>query len=114
MIMKRLSLAVVALLSLGWSATPTMAQSVPQSQEQIQLSFAPVVRSAAPAVVNVYASKLVKRRPVSPFFDDPFFRRFFQNPESGPQQRMLASLGSGVIVDRRGIICQGECITRQG
>ena len=114
MIMKRLSLAVVALLSLGWSATPTMAQSVPQSQEQIQLSFAPVVRSAAPAVVNVYASKLVKRRPVSPFFDDPFFRRFFQNPESGPQQRMLASLGSGVIVDRRGIIVTNNHVIADG
>ncbi|MBM3517048.1 MAG: hypothetical protein FJX56_04020, partial [Alphaproteobacteria bacterium] len=38
------------------------AEQVPESAEQIRLSFAPVVARAAPAVVNIYARKLVRSR----------------------------------------------------
>ncbi len=71
----------------------------PESAAQIQLSFAPIVREAAPAVVNVYSRRTVARR--SPFAGDPFFERFF-----GPQvrRREVQSLGSGVIVDPSGVI----------
>ncbi|HEY2774757.1 MAG TPA: DegQ family serine endoprotease [Candidatus Binatia bacterium] len=42
----------------------------------------------------------------SPFLDDPFFRKFFQLPpgQNIPQERREQSLGSGVIVDKNGII----------
>jgi Do/DeqQ family serine protease len=75
------------------------ARETPQSQTQVQLSFAPVVRQAAPAVVNVYSRRVINQR--SPFTGDPFFERFF-----GPQvrQREVNSLGSGVIVDASGVI----------
>jgi Do/DeqQ family serine protease len=75
------------------------ARETPQSQTQVQLSFAPVVRQAAPAVVNVYSRRVINQR--SPFAGDPFFERFF-----GPQvrQREVNSLGSGVIVDASGVI----------
>jgi len=81
-------------------------KQVPASQAQVQLSFAPIVKRAAPAVVNVYSQKVVKtaaRR--SPFADDPFFRQFFGDQLGGaPQQRVENSLGSGVIVRSNGII----------
>ncbi|WP_428669921.1 Do family serine endopeptidase [Roseibium sp.] len=81
---------------------------VPQNQAQIKLSFAPIVKEVAPAVVNVYASrKVVERRRVSPFFDDPFFRRFFGQPGRGldkPRQRVESSLGSGVIISQDGTV----------
>ena len=72
---------------------------VPDTQAQVQLSFAPVVREAAPAVVNVYSRRIVSQR--SPFAGDPFFERFF-----GPQRRErdASTLGSGVIVDESGIV----------
>ena len=70
---------------------------VPASREQVRLTFAPVVREVAPAVVNVFTRK---RRARSPLFDDPFFRRFFGAP--GP--RVETSLGSGVIVRSDGLI----------
>jgi Do/DeqQ family serine protease len=72
---------------------------VPTEQAEITLSFAPVVRRVVPAVVNVYASRVVATRSLSPFFEDPFFRRFFGDGGGGPRQRMQSSLGSGVIVD---------------
>ncbi|MEM1162538.1 MAG: trypsin-like peptidase domain-containing protein, partial [Pseudomonadota bacterium] len=79
---------------------------VPQTRTEITLSFAPVVKQAAPAVVNIYTKKVVERR-VSPFRGDPFFERFFSDmfPRGGRQQRRIEnSLGSGVILDESGIV----------
>lgn len=51
-------------------------RAVPQSNTQIQLSYAPLVSRAAPAVVNIYTKKVVRSRR-SALFDDPLFQRFF-------------------------------------
>ena len=75
---------------------------LPQSQTEITISFAPVVKYASPAVVNIYASRVVKSR-TTPFESDPFFRNFFQNFGS-PQPKVQNSLGSGVIVSTDGIV----------
>ena len=83
---------------------PTIQGSrrVPASEEEVRLSYAPVVKLTAPAVVNVYASRTVQAAN-SPLFDDPFFQRFFD--DFGPsRQRVQQSLGSGVIVDASGIV----------
>ena len=78
---------------------------VPQTRAEITLSFAPVVKQAAPAVVNIYTRKVVNTR-VSPFRGDPFFERFFQDlfPGGSGRQRIENSLGSGVILDASGIV----------
>lgn len=80
---------------------------VPASRADINLSFAPLVKSAAPAVVNIYTRRVVRSRRTSPLFNDPFFRRFFGNqfpPGSRENQRVQNSLGSGVIVSADGLI----------
>ena len=109
----RTFLAMAALAFLAIASGPATAQerTAPRDASELQLSFAPIVRAAAPAVVNVYASRTVQSRPVSPFFDDPFFRRFFGGPGGAPGQgpghsreRVESSLGSGVIVSAGGII----------
>jgi Do/DeqQ family serine protease len=84
-------------------------KTVPDSQGQMQLSFAPLVKQAAPAVVNIYTSKTVQTKNVSPLFNDPFFRRFFGDvfkgvPQGGQKKKVQNSLGSGVIVDEEGIV----------
>ncbi|MEM9146619.1 MAG: trypsin-like peptidase domain-containing protein [Pseudomonadota bacterium] len=85
-------------------AQASVSVAVPQSEAQIRLSFAPVVRAATPAVVNIYTRKIVQRRR-SPFADDPFFREFFGDLfRSVPGRRIENSLGSGVIVDPSGIV----------
>ena len=79
---------------------------LPSDQQQIQLSLAPLVRKAAPAVVNIYTRKIVRTRQFAPLFDDPFFRRFFggQFDPDRPRERVQNSLGSGVIVRSEGLI----------
>lgn len=77
-------------------------RQVPQTQEQIQLSYAPIVREVAPAVVNVYATRVEQQR-LS--FGDPFFDRFFgRSPLFDQRPRTSQSLGSGVIVGDQGMI----------
>ncbi len=85
--------------------TPAAAQKrvAPTSREAIRQSFAPIVRTAAPAVVNVYVRKRV-RTFRSPFANDPFFRHFFGDRAGRPSERYQNSLGSGVIVSPEGII----------
>jgi len=91
----------VALLLVA--ALPAAAQDrvVPTSPGQLTLSYAPVVKRVAPAVVNVYAAKLVENR--NPLLDDPIFRRFFGTP-GGPREQIQRSLGSGVLVDPSGLV----------
>ena len=94
------------------SAMPAQAQNVPQNRAQLQLSFAPVVAKATPAVVNVYAKKRVKT--AHPFlFDDPFFGQFFGRG-FGRQERLQNSLGSGVIVDAAGIVVTNYHVIQGG
>ncbi|WP_233499455.1 Do family serine endopeptidase [Pararhodobacter sp. CCB-MM2] len=77
-------------------------QQVPGSQAQIQLSFAPVVRQTAPAVVSIYARRVVQAQQ-SPFFNDPVFGQLFRDfGHSAP--RVQNALGSGVILSSDGII----------
>lgn len=76
---------------------------------QLGTSFAPVVKKAAPSVVNIYSTHIVKERPMmNPLFNDPFFRQFFgdQAPggNGGVRTRREQSLGSGVIVSPDGYI----------
>ncbi|KRB53248.1 serine protease [Rhizobium sp. Root708] len=101
-LLKRAALPLVALmLALPVAATAQTAKTVPQSQLEMQLSFAPLVKQTAGAVVNVYAEKTVRRQ--SPFAGDPFFEQFFgqQMPNRSEKQ---SSLGSGVIVEANGTI----------
>jgi len=85
------------------SAAPAVAQdrTVPSSLNQLRLSYAPIVQHVQPAVVNVYAAKIVQNR--NPLLDDPIFRRFFGVP-GGQQEQMQRSLGSGVLVDSSGLV----------
>lgn len=78
------------------------AQTVPQTSAEIGLSFAPLVREAAPAVVNIYAKRVVEGR-ASPFAGDSFFDQFFQDFGT-PTARVQNSLGSGVILAADGFV----------
>ncbi|GJM06084.1 MAG: AlgW protein [marine bacterium B5-7] len=68
-----------------------------------QYSFNNAVTATAPAVVNVYASKVYQER-VHPLFQDPLFRHFFGDVSAKPKQRRDSSIGSGVIMNTSGYI----------
>jgi S1-C subfamily serine protease len=60
-------------------------------------TFAPILREVLPAVVNISVVSTARATP-NPFFNDPFFERFFDLPEQ-PEVIPQQSAGSGVIVD---------------
>jgi serine protease Do len=66
-------------------------------------TLADVAERAVPSVVNISATKVIRRR-IDPFFDDPFFREFFGPVPSVPRERQAKSLGSGVIVSADGLV----------
>lgn len=94
-----LAAAVVAL------SLPALAQGfqrqAPESRPQMQMSFSPLVKQAAPAVVNVYGARREQRQR-NTLFDDPFFREFFGGGRG--QERVQQSVGSGVIVSDDGFV----------
>jgi serine protease Do len=66
---------------------------------------AEIAESVRPAVVNISTMRTVKMHGgMNPFFDDPFFRKFFGDQFRTPRERKTANLGSGVIVDSKGFI----------
>jgi Do/DeqQ family serine protease len=95
------SLFAVAIVSAALvPAAGAQDRQVPSSMGQLELSFAPVVKRVAPAVVNVYASHVVENN--NPFMADPFFRQFFGG--GMPREQVERSLGSGVVVDPSGLV----------
>ena len=94
------------LLATSLLASPALhaqetAKSVPQSAVEMQMSFAPLVKQTSGAVVNVYAERMVERR--AAIFDDPFFQQFFGQRMPNRTEKQ-SSLGSGVIVDKNGMV----------
>ena len=85
----------------SFGALNVSAQSaVPEAREQVMLSFAPLVKNASPAVVNIFTRKAKQQRgPSSPLFNDPFFRRFFGGSfdQAQPRENVENSLGSGAV-----------------
>ena len=93
----------LSLLSAGAVAQAPTQRVAPPSRTDVQLSFAPVVRKAAPSVVNVYASR-VEQAARNPFCDDPLFGQFFCGGQQTQRSQTARSLGSGVIVDAAGFV----------
>ena len=101
---------IVVSFSLGvWSHT--YASEAKISQQSIDLltkidqATAEIVETVRPSVVNISTTRTVKvQGNVNPFFEDPFFKKFFGDQFRTPKERKSFSLGSGVIVDPKGFI----------
>lgn len=96
--------ALLMILAIAPARAEDTTTMVPASQEQVKLSYAPVVKKIAPAVVNIYTRRTITRRPITnPFANDPFFAPFFEGL-SPMRKRVEQSLGSGFIVDSSGLV----------
>ena len=79
--------------------TTPVVRSVPDSTAQVSLSYAPIVKSAAPAVVNIFTTTVDRSRSSAM---DAFMQQFYGTAPAKP--RVQQSLGSGVIVGADGMI----------
>ena len=83
-----------------------IALQVPASPEKGTHSFiAAAVNRVGPAVVRIDIERTITRT-LNPFFDDPFFGRFFGEDFAStvPRTELLRGQGSGFIIDKSGII----------
>jgi len=105
-------------------SAPTVAAAARPSEgaaqaDSLQAAFVGVAQQLRPAVVNIGTLQRSRSRrpmPPPPGTDDPFFQDFFKQffgsdapapGQPGPGQRpefRLPSMGSGVIIDKRGLI----------
>jgi len=96
--------------SWGKDAGPNITvETTPINRDaKLGTSFAPVVKKAAPSVVNIYSTRIVHQQLMrNPLLNDPFFRQFFgdQIPNNERERtRKEQSLGSGVIISPDGYI----------
>jgi len=104
---------VVTTLQPGWISSPQVSSLVgqvtlreaPDSISQNPGSLAEAARVSSPAVVNIFTSKINKKKPSkkgAPHQNDPWFQFFFG--DQAPNEEPSSSLGSGVIVSPQGII----------
>ena len=94
-------------LGAGSPVTLRIAGNAPAGPVNFSEGFSAVLEPLLPAVVNISTSKVVKSQKggENPFFQDPFFRQFFGNPDDQqPREQREHSLGSGVIVNPDGYI----------
>ena len=100
--MRRIPGFLAMICAVVMAAPPLVAEPlVPRDAGEISLSFAPVVRQAAPAVVNIYGTVVVQNR-LSRFASDPFFDQFFGGLGQ-TEPKLENSLGSGVVVSDDGL-----------
>ena len=95
-LLHHIALVISIILSLSFSMTNA---GLPNRVDGEPLpSLAPMLERTTPSVVNISTTGKVVVR--DPFFDDPFFRRFFDVPQQ-QRERKTTGLGSGVIIDAK-------------
>ena len=73
------------------------------SLRSVKNSFADAVKTAIPSVVNINTAIKIRYSP-NPFFEDPFFRKFFGDQFDYRHEKQTSSLGSGVIISNDGYV----------
>ncbi|KMM85861.1 serine protease DegS [Pseudomonas taetrolens] len=97
-----------------WVGLPSLDVNLQQApktsfMQQGPVTYADAVTRAAPAVANLYTTKVVNKN-AKPLFEDPQFRHYFGN-NAPKQKRMESSLGSAVIMSPEGYLLTNNHVT---
>lgn len=97
--------------------TTEVSKETVETLSKISKAMVEVVSTIRPAVVNISTTRKISlQEQTGPFLDDPFFRRFFGDEfyrwYELPKERETTSLGSGVIVDKRGYILTNNHVVK--
>ncbi|TVR99261.1 MAG: Do family serine endopeptidase [Rhodospirillales bacterium] len=108
---RRLAVVIALAVAVGLAAPSAAFVAAPYERDGMP-TLAPLLERATDAVVNI---SVITPAPAqqNPLMQDPFFRRFFNLPETMPEARPRISAGSGVIVDAdRGYVLTNHHVIR--
>ncbi|MBZ7963904.1 serine protease HtrA [Campylobacter sp. 2457A] len=96
--------------SINFNESTSSANRVNPADGGVILSYHDSIKDAKKSVVNISTSKTITRTnnfsPLDDFFDDPYFKQFFDIPQrkNKSDKEVISSLGSGVIISKDGYI----------
>ncbi|MBZ7938210.1 MULTISPECIES: serine protease HtrA [Campylobacter] len=96
--------------SINFNESTSSANRVNPADGGVILSYHDSIKDAKKSVVNISTSKTITRAnsfsPLDDFFDDPYFKQFFDIPQrkNKSDKEVISSLGSGVIISKDGYI----------
>lgn len=96
--------------SINFNESTSLANRVNPADGGVILSYHDSIKDAKKSVVNISTSKTITRTnsfsPLDDFFDDPYFKQFFDIPQrkNKSDKEVISSLGSGVIISKDGYI----------
>jgi serine protease Do len=96
----------MALPLIVFSLLPDSGFAAEKSAQDLNNTFIQIAKKAIPSVVHIeVTARQEMANPFLPFENDPFFRYFFNTPESSKKfKRDVKGIGTGMIIDSNGNI----------
>jgi len=94
--------------SSGRAASPAPTPASLKIMGELERAFSGIAEKTAPSVVNINTEQIIERRDPN----EDFFREFFGQSSPFTYKQRVTSLGSGVIVDRRGYVLTNVHVIR--